>query len=372
MNTARRFLYPFAPILSRGLGVSLSAITSLIAANQITGILSLFFAPIGDYLGYRIMMIAGLALLSIGMLSGGFFPWYGTVLLAVFLAGLGKGIFDPALQAYIGRQVPFTRRGLAIGIAETSWAGSTLIGIPLAGILIERFSWRTPFFALGGVALIGTVLLRIFIPPDRKNAGSIHHTTINIWHLWRKLLQSRAAIGVLCYAFLVNAANDTLFVVYGAWLEHAFGLSIIALGFSSIIIGFAELLGEGLTASFADRLGLKRALLLGLILSAASYLVLPFVGTVLSGALIALFLIFISLEFTIVTSLSLFSEIVPDARATMLSGYFAMAGVGRICGTLLGGVLWETRQIMVIAVASAAMSAFALFALLWGFRKKSQ
>ena len=151
LNTSRRFLYPFAPVLSRGLGVPLSAITSLIAANQITGILSILFAPVGDYLGYRIMMIGGLALLAAGMLSGGLFPWYSTILLAVFLSGVGKGIFDPALQAYIGRHVPFTRRGLAVGIAETSWAGSTLIGIPLVGILIERFSWRTPFFVLGGI-----------------------------------------------------------------------------------------------------------------------------------------------------------------------------------------------------------------------------
>ncbi len=34
MNTARRFAYPFAPALSRGLNVPLMAITSLIAVNQ--------------------------------------------------------------------------------------------------------------------------------------------------------------------------------------------------------------------------------------------------------------------------------------------------------------------------------------------------
>ena len=35
INTGRRMPYPFAPALSRGLGVSLTAITSLIAINQI-------------------------------------------------------------------------------------------------------------------------------------------------------------------------------------------------------------------------------------------------------------------------------------------------------------------------------------------------
>jgi hypothetical protein len=40
VNTSRRFAYPFASALSRGLGVPLAAITSLIAVNQATGVLS--------------------------------------------------------------------------------------------------------------------------------------------------------------------------------------------------------------------------------------------------------------------------------------------------------------------------------------------
>ena len=68
-NTARRFVYPFAPALSRGLGVPLPAVTSLIAVNQFTGILGPFFAPLGDRWGYRIMLLVGLALLSLGMLA---------------------------------------------------------------------------------------------------------------------------------------------------------------------------------------------------------------------------------------------------------------------------------------------------------------
>jgi len=68
LNTARRFPYPFAPALSRGLGVPLTAVTRLIAANQITGISGLFFAPLGDRWRYRIMLLAGLGLLGIGLL----------------------------------------------------------------------------------------------------------------------------------------------------------------------------------------------------------------------------------------------------------------------------------------------------------------
>lgn len=70
-NTARRFAYPFVPAFSRGLGVQLMAITSLAAANQVTGVLSPAFGPLGDRWGYRRMMRAGSAVLAVGMLCGG-------------------------------------------------------------------------------------------------------------------------------------------------------------------------------------------------------------------------------------------------------------------------------------------------------------
>ncbi|WP_372683496.1 MFS transporter, partial [Desulfosarcina sp.] len=136
LNTARRFAYPFAPVLSRGLGVSLSAITSLIAINQVTSVLGALIGPISDRLGYRKMMIAGMAMLAAGMLAAAFFPIYAVVLVALFLAGLGKSIFDPAVQAWVGNRVPYRRRALVMGMMETSWSASTLIGIPLVAILM--------------------------------------------------------------------------------------------------------------------------------------------------------------------------------------------------------------------------------------------
>jgi MFS family permease len=84
LNTARRFAYPFAPVLSRGLGVPLTAITSLIAVNQATSIIGMFFGPVADLLGYRLMMLAGLGMLATGMFAGGFLPFYGVILVSFF------------------------------------------------------------------------------------------------------------------------------------------------------------------------------------------------------------------------------------------------------------------------------------------------
>src|SRR5262245_16998275 len=168
LNTARRFPYPFAPALSRGLGVPLSAITSLIAINQLSGILSPLFGPFSDRWGYRVMMLASLTLCGVGLLMGGLIPVYSMVFLAMLLAGIGKSMLDPAFGAYVGERVPYQRRGLVIGLIELSWAGASLIGIPIAGLLIAWFSWRAPFLVLGSLMLLCVLALSILLPRDNR------------------------------------------------------------------------------------------------------------------------------------------------------------------------------------------------------------
>lgn len=366
-NTSRRFVYPFAPALSRGLGVPLPAVTSLIAVNQFTGILGPFFAPLGDRWGYRIMLLIGLGLLSVGMLAGGFLPFYGVVLIALFMAGLGKNIFDPAIQAYVGDRVPYARRGLVIGIMEISWAGSALVGIPLMGLVIEHMGWRAPFFILGGLGLIGLAVLGALIPA-KSGRQKGYNTPVTPLAAWRQLAGNRTALGVLGFAFFIGTANDNFFVVYGAWLEGGFGLSLVALGMATTIIGVAELLGEGLTAFLSDRIGLRRSAIIGLVLSGLSYLLLPWCGSTLAMALVSLFIIFVTVEFTIVTSLSICTEVLPGVRATMMSGYVAAAGIGRVVGALLGGPVWLIGGIEATAAVSAAITAMGLISLVWGLR----
>jgi len=367
INTARRFVYTFAPVLSRGLGVPLTAITTLIAINQATGLLSPFFGPLGDRWGYRVMLLAGLGLLTVGMLAGGLLPFYLVLIISLCLAGLGKSIFDPALQAYIGERVPFTQRGRVIGIIEFGWAGSVLVGVPLIGLLIDQFGWRAPFFVLAGLGLLGFVALQLLITPGEPRQG-LPVQKRNFSQTWRLLRQSRAAVGTLGYSFLISLGNDTLFVIYGVWLEERFALTVIALGTATIVIGAAELLGEILTATIADRLNLKRAVIGGLICSIGSYLLLPLLSHTLPLALLGLFLIFLTLEFTIVTAISLFTEILPEARGTILSAHVATNSLGRVVGASIGGLVWLAGGLTAVSFVAAGASSLALVCLVWGLR----
>ncbi len=367
LNTARRFIYPFAPLLSRELNVPLTAITSMIALNQTTGLLGLAAGPFADRWGSRAVMRMALALLAVGMLICFLSPTYGFVLAGLVLSGLAKSIYDPAIQAYVGHQVAYKRRALAIGAIETAWAGSTLIGIPVLALIIDRFSLRWAFFGMAVFAALGFLLLAKVIPRD-GGSPSDPARTVSIIAMLKQLIHKRPAAGMLGFAFWLSMGNDNLFVVFGTWLEQDFAVSLIALGFSSGVIGAAELIGESMTALLADRIGLKRSLVIGLTLTALSYAVLPLIGTCLATALTGLFFLFLSFEFTIVCSFSLSTELLPTARATMMAGILAAAGLGRMVGAMTGGPLWLLTGLWGVALASVTATLMALLCLAWGLR----
>jgi len=220
---------------------------------------------------------------------------------------------------------------------------------------------------LGGLGVLGFLILQILIPKDGKKVVT-RPTSIVFLNAWQQLGRERTALVAISFGFLLSVANDNLFVVYGAWLEKAFSVSIVALGLGTSTIGVAELLGESMTAFIGDRLGLKRSVMLGLSLSVVSYGILPLFGQTLYLALGGLFMVFLTFEFTIVSFLSLCTELVPGSRATMMASFFAAAGIGRIVGALLGGPIWLAGGVFATSLVSATISAVALTALVWGLK----
>ncbi len=365
-NIIRRLVYPFAPEFARGLNVDLSAITSVIAINQATALLGPVGAGFADKYGYRILMLFSLGILAIGTLAAGLIPVYSVLVICLFLSGLAKSIFDPSLQAVIANFIPFEKRGKIIGITELSWAGSTLIGIPLAGIIIERFSWQTPFLIIGGLCIVCFFIILKIMPKDKRKTRA-SKTRTRMMTNWKTIIKNRKVLGILSFVFFMSLANDNLFVIYGAWLEQSYSLSLTAIGFGTVFIGLSEILGEGCTVFFSDRIGLKKSIIIGVSLCTCAYFLLPVLNIGLTYVLAGLFLVFFTFEFTIVTSMSLSTELVPELRASTMSAFFAIAGIGRVAGAFSGGIVWSRYGLLPICLISGFCTFAALISILLGF-----
>jgi predicted MFS family arabinose efflux permease len=123
-------------------------------------------------------------------------------------------------------------------------------------------------------------------------------------------------------------------------LEGAFKAKITALAVASVVIGVSELTGEVLVGGLVDRIGKRRAVTIGLVVSGLVFLALPLIGQTLPGALVGLFFIYLTFEFTVVSSIPLLTEVMPQARATFMSLVIAAMALGRAGGALIVPLLF--------------------------------
>jgi predicted MFS family arabinose efflux permease len=192
-------------------------------------------------------------------------------------------------------------------------------------------------------------------PPNVENPGFFSNL--------RQVFTYPPAIAALAMAGLYTAANESVTLVYGWWVEEAFALSIASLIIAVVAIGISELGGEILVTLFTDRIGKRRALAIGIIGNCMAALALPVFGRWLAGALICLFLFYLTFEFTIVSGIPLMSEIMPSARATMLASHMAIIAIGRAVGDLVAPTLYTQSIIPGISANAAAAILFNLLAL---------
>jgi predicted MFS family arabinose efflux permease len=355
INTGFRLVYPFLPTMARGVGVSLEQMANAVTARSLLGLLGPVIGSAGDTFGRRRAMLGGMLLFTASMVPVVLWPNYWTLFLAIILGAAGKIIFDPAMQAYLGDSIPYRRRAGAIAITELGWSGASLLGLPLAGWLIARSGWVSPFFLLIGLSAAALAVLWRMLPDDGDGSSN----KVNLSSALRIISRHPSALAGLAISLLISASNEVVNIIYGAWMENSFGLAAAALGGTAAVIGIAELGGEGMVVAFSDRIGKRTTVGFGLIAILLTCLALPLLGTTLSGSLIGLFIFFISFEFTFVTTIPLLTELVPDARATLMAANITAAACGRALGALLGPRLFHTG-IMANGFTGAGLAFLAL------------
>ncbi len=337
LNTIYRMVYPFLAVFARGLGVDLTTMSLALTARSLVGTLGPFAAAVADRRGRKFGMLFGVTLFIAGAALVVVWPTFPGLLISMILATFGKYVFDPSMQAYLGDRIPYAQRGRAIAVTEVGWSLAFILGVPLMGFLIARGGWMAPFPLMTLLGVLIFIGLFLMLPKDGKPADELP----GLWANFRRVLVYLPALAGLSVGLLATTANESVNLIFGVWLEDSFGLQIAALGAAAAVIGFAELGGESLVAAFVDRLGKPRAVALGLTVNSLASLALPFLGRTEIGALAGLFLFYISYEFTLVSAIPMMTEVLPEARATVMAFNVAFISLGRAIGAPLATLLFR-------------------------------
>lgn len=333
VNGGFRVVYPFLPEIERGLGVSATAVGAVLALRAFTGLCAPAVPLLAERVGRRAVMLGGVATTAVGCALVIGAPAFGVAAVGLVCCGLAKWLFDVSMQGWFGARVPYAARGRVLGVTELTWAFGLALTVP-AGALIALTSWQAPFAVVIAVAALGFVAVARLIAPDRPPA-----------RVRRPLRLTRPHVVVLGVVLLLRLAAEVVFLSYGRWLETGFGLTVTTIGVFTLVVVGSELAGEGAVAAFADRVGLRRAILAGLLASAGAYVALGFVGASLIAAVAVVILWFVAFEITIVATIPFVSELAADSRDRLLSLMVMSSAAAAAAGALLAAPVYATGGI---------------------------
>lgn len=332
-NTALRWVGPFLPTLERAFSTTTGALTGVMGISELGGLSTLATGRVLDRGGERRLFALGLGAVS----GSSLIALYGTltsfaISFAVLIVGVGN--LTIAGHAWIGHRVPFAARGRAIGLFETSWAIALLGGAPLVALLIKWFGWRGPYVALAiGAALAALAVIVLVSPGPPLRDGSSTTTAARL---------PRSAWPPMLTAAFTAAAGLGMFVVSGAWLDDAHGVSTGGLGVIAGAFGLVELAASASVAGFGDRIGSRRSVLFGLALLGVGLAAILLSGASRSFAIAGLLAYLAGFEFAFVSALTLVTEAAPLARGRAIGVSNAIGTVARAGAVIASGQLYES------------------------------
>lgn len=359
-----RLVYPFMPEIAAGLKIGVDQLGALLSLRNGISIVGPLFGAWADRVGHRRAMIVGLLLVAIGMGLIGLSVGLIAPALGLIIAGAGSALYLPALLAYASERTPYRSRGRVLGAIELAWALSGMIGVPVMGLLIAPLGWRAPFVGLAVAAVSAAALTLILEEAPRDGTARPHFNLGTV-------LRNRSALAFIAAWFLVFFAFEAMQVSYGSWLESRFGLDAAGRGSVQTLFGLFEIAASGGSTAFLDRLGKKRGVTGGLIVVVAGYLLLATLGqTALPWALASISLAFLGFEFSVVSGVSVMSELVPEARGTMLAFGASAGSVGRMAADIAGSAVMASVGFAAVALIAIAAGVLTVLVFALGVKER--
>lgn len=156
------------PTLAQAFGVPFQSVQWVVLAYLLAVSATVVgIGRLGDMVGRRRLLLAGLGLYTAASALCGVAPALELLLAARAVQGLGAAAMMALAMAFVGDIVPKDRTGSAMGLLGTMSAVGTALGPSLGGLLIAVAGWPALFLATAPFAAAALVLAHRHLPADR-------------------------------------------------------------------------------------------------------------------------------------------------------------------------------------------------------------
>jgi EmrB/QacA subfamily drug resistance transporter len=157
------------PDLAIAFDVSQSTVLWFINSYTLTlAALLLPLGAIGDRLGRKPMLIAGLVVFGVAGVAAGLAPSAEVMLAARLLSGVGAAMIMPITLAVITSTFPAEERGQAIGVWTAVAGGGGILGMFLSAALVDLVTWRWLFALPVALVVVALAMTLRSVPNSRE------------------------------------------------------------------------------------------------------------------------------------------------------------------------------------------------------------
>lgn len=123
---------------------------------------------LGDRLGRKPMLLAGLAVFALANAMAAVAPTVEVMMAARFLSGVGAAMIMPVTLAVITSSFPDEDRSKAIGMWTAVAGGGGILGMYLSALLVDVATWRWLFALPLALSLPAVILTQRAVPDSRE------------------------------------------------------------------------------------------------------------------------------------------------------------------------------------------------------------
>lgn len=270
---------PLGAVIMPTLGISPSQFGLVVSAYAFSaGAAGLLTAGFADRYDRKTLLLFFYAGFVLGTLWCGLAQSFETLLAARVVTGLFGGVIGSVVLAIATDLFAPQMRGRVMGIVQTAFAASQVLGIPIGLYLSTQWSWHMPFLAMAALGLLGGVAVAWGMRPVVEHL-KVPQEHSALMHLFHTLAEPRYLLAFATTA-LVTTGGFMLMPFSSAFTVNNLGISLDHLPTVYLITGLCTIVFGPLIGKASDAFGQLRVFMFGTVVTIVMVLVYTHLGPV--------------------------------------------------------------------------------------------